>query len=173
MDIVFDIDGTLADASHRVHWIQDQVYWVSKPGTNGIPRPNWEMFLSDELVAKDTPIKETWVLLASMIPGWNRIIFITGRPDRQRELTWKWLTEPEHSEDPRAMPATWIRRHPERLYMRKTGDHRPSDIVKAELLKQARADGFNPTMAFEDRIADTAMWRREGLRCFQVAEGAY
>lgn len=172
MDIIFDIDGTLADASHRLHLIKDMAHWVSVDGQP--PKPDWETFLSDEMVAKDSPIPQTWeTLLALLCVPDNRILFITGRPDSQRETTLAWLMDDacdlrqdfcDHMHWEETVPV---------LYMRKTGDHRPSYIVKEELLQRARKDGYTPQLVFEDRKDDTEMWRRNGLLCCQVAEGNY
>ena len=35
------------------------------------------------------------------------------------------------------------------------------------------ADGFNPTMAFDDRQQVVDMWRERGLTVAQVAEGDF
>lgn len=162
LDVIFDIDGTLADATHRLHWIKDMAFWTN--GSDGKPpRPNWDMFLSDELVAKDGYIPETWAIMSALVEAGARITFITGRPESQRDTTFQWLKGRER----------YLDLNYSRLYMRKTGDRRPSHEVKRDLLNQARKDGFKPTMVFEDRVDDTAMWRSEGLRCFQVAEGNY
>jgi hypothetical protein len=59
------------------------------------------------------------------------------------------------------------------IFMRLIGDRRPSHVVKREGLLQARAEGFDPKLVFEDRKDDADMWRAEGLLCCQVAEGDY
>lgn len=59
------------------------------------------------------------------------------------------------------------------LYMRKAQDRRPSHVIKGELLEQAREEGYDPQLVFEDRKDDTAMWRAKGILCCQVAEGNY
>lgn len=172
MDVIFDIDGTLANAEHRLHHIKDPAYWRGVP-----PRPDWDTFLSDELVALDTAIPQTWKLLEYIIESFdNRVLFITGRKESSRKMTTSWLLD---QDCPIRFPAAsriqllgWPNPVPT-LYMRKNGDRRPSSTVKRELLNQARADGYNPTLVFEDRADDTAMWRSEGLLCCQVAEGNY
>ena len=176
MDIVFDIDGTLAIAKHRLHHI------ISDP--NAIYeqpfKKDWDMFLSDELVAKDEPIEQTWALLLSLMHQGHRVIFITGRPEAQREVTYNWLYDKELSCPVRLncgyywqILARGGKIEGPVIYMRKNGDRRLSHIVKGELLEQARQDGFDPKLAFEDRIEDTKMWREKGLMCCQVAEGNY
>ena len=176
MDIIFDIDGTLADAKHRVHLINDPANWVVVNGKP--PRPDWGGFLDNEMVAQDIPIPQTWAIMRSLLINHARICFITGRPDSQRDMTWSWLTEMScpirYALSGYLNSYDYGRDQPKhRLLMRTSGDHRPSDVVKGELLQEARSLGYVPTMAFEDRIQDTAMWRREGLLYLQVAEGNY
>lgn len=176
IDCVFDIDGTLADAKHRLHHIiPDPNVVYEKPF-----KKDWDNFLSDELVAKDAPIKQTWELLYSLLRQHHRVIFITGRPEAQREVTYNWLYD-DHLQCPIRSFAAHHWRYMQKsggitgpvLYMRKNGDRRLSHIVKGELLEKARMDGFDPKLAFEDRIEDTKMWREKGLLCCQVAEGNY
>ena len=141
-------------------------------------KKDWDSFLSDDLVAQDAPIEQTWELLYSLLRQHHRVIFITGRPEAQREVTYNWLNT---STCPVRLYAWhhWEERsrsggiHGPIIYMRKNGDRRLSHIVKGELLERARMDGFDPKIAFEDRIEDTKMWREKGLLCCQVAEGNY
>jgi len=175
MDIVFDIDGTLANASHRLHHITpDPNIAYEQPF-----RKDWDAFLSDDAVAKDAPIEQTWRLLEAMLYEGHRVIFITGRPEAQREVTYNWLMTQYCPVRVYAWHY-WMKQTSYQgkvvgpiIYMRKDGDRRPSHIVKGELLEQARMDGFDPKLAFEDRKDDTAMWRAKGLLCCQVAEGNY
>lgn len=172
MDVIFDIDGTLANAEHRLHHIvPDPNRLYEEPF-----KKDWDAFLSDEAVAKDAPIPQTWRILSALLfDAHATILFITGRPESQRQVTHDWLyrEDCEH----RCLPRDYWRRCPASrrpvLYMRKYGDRRPSHIVKEELLHRAIADGFKPQMVFEDRKDDTAMWRRNGLLCLQVADGDY
>lgn len=174
MDVIFDIDGTLANAEHRLHFIKDMSYW--KPG--GVTRdlkPDWDSFLADEQVAKDAPIGPIWRMLDlitcntfQLKPGHERVIFVTGRKEDTRDMTREWLNRyaNSHTTKPWAVEAA-------PLYMRSNGDRRPSHEVKRDLLKQVREDGYDPRLCFEDRKDDTAMWRSEGILCCQVAEGNY
>lgn len=168
MDIIFDIDGTLADATHRLHFIKDLNYWITPRGNSLAPRkPDWDSFLSDEQVSKDSPIPQTWTLLNSFWGGRNNILFATSRNEKTRDMTVQWLLRHitwQH--------ATYVSISGY-LYMRSENDHRPSDQVKRDLLQRIRSLGYDPTLVFEDRKEDTAMWRSEGLLCCQVAEGNY
>lgn len=175
MDVVFDIDGTLANASHRLHHVVKDPNRVYESPF----RKDWDSFLSDELVAKDAPIEPTWEILTSLLATGNRVIFITGRPEDQRQITYDWLYT-QHCSVRALAHFHWRQRQKSGgsggspiIYMRKSGDRRLSHIVKGELLESARMDGFKPKIVFEDRIEDTKMWREKGLICCQVAEGNY
>jgi hypothetical protein len=146
MDIIVDIDGTLADCTHRLRHIQKQ------------PK-DWDAFFAD--CGKDAPINTVINIVEALGLASNTIIFCSGRPERCRADTEQWL---------RTM-LNYVAPTP--LYMRPDGDRRDDQIVKRELLARIRADGFNPVLAIDDRSRVVAMWRAEGLICAQVAEGDF
>jgi hypothetical protein len=162
LDIVFDIDGTLADATHRLPHI-----------TNPEQPKNWEAFFAG--VVDDKPIPEAWAILNALVDNHHNILFITGRPERLREQTYAWLTDMNCQH--RTLSAWYWSECPSSrkpvLYMRGNGDRRPSAEVKRDLLARARMDNFDPKVVFEDRAADAQMWRNEGLLCCQVNEGNF
>ena len=140
---VFDIDGTLADLSHRLHHIE------KKP-------KNWDAFFAKS--ADDKAIAHICDLarhLSKVAP----VVFVSGRSDRVRRDTEDWLEREVGLRGP--------------LYMRKGRDRRPDYIVKAELLDLLQADGYRPIMAFDDRDQVVKMWRAKGVPCAQVAEGNF
>jgi phosphoglycolate phosphatase-like HAD superfamily hydrolase len=143
---IFDIDGTLADCSHRLPHIQKQ------------PK-DWRAFFA--AVADDAPIQHVIDLAMDLASGGAEIVYVSGRSDECREETVRWL-ERVGAPDPFG-----------RLYMRKEGDHRDDDIVKAEILVALRSDGLEPVMAFDDRNRVVAQWRRNGVPCAQVAYGDF
>lgn len=162
MDVIFDIDGTLANAAHRLHFIEGET-------------KDWETFLSDEQIAHDAPIEQTWEVLTSLVAQGHQILFATGRHERQRVTTYDWLKEPLC---PIRRPSQLLwkegRAPMPLLFMRHTDKPRiPSAEMKKILLEEIRGYGFDPVMAFEDRATDTAAWRENGLLCCQVAEGNY
>ncbi len=158
MDVIFDIDGTLASANHRLHLIENH------------GAKDWEKFLSPEMVDQDTPIPQTWLLMRLLMEDLHRIIFITGRRESIRTVTRSWLHRSAH-ELYGSEFAYDICEHP--LYMRMESDLRDSHVVKEISLKQAMRAGYNPELCFEDRTSDTEMWRRNGIRTCQVAEGRF
>lgn len=142
---IFDIDGTLADCSHRLHHIQKQ------------PK-DWDAFFAEcYLDAPHTHIIDLACHLRNA--GGALIVYVSGRSDQCRYQTQEWL-------DRHGLPSG-------PLYMRKAGDHRDDDIIKIELLAELRADGFEPVMAFDDRDRVVAAWRAAGIPCAQVAEGDF
>ena len=144
MDIIFDIDGTLADISHRRHYVE------TKP-------TDWTAFQA--LAHLDSVIEPIAELARTLAADGHHIILCTGRSSLERPVTEKWLGQ--HS-----IPY-------DELYMRADGDRRPDDVVKAQFLVQMREDGFSPQLAFEDRSRVVAMWRSHGIICAQVAEGDF
>lgn len=140
---IFDIDGTLADNSHRTHHLQKQ------------PK-DWDAYHKE--VRDDKPHRHVVQVARCLRIAGLTIVFCTGRHSGQREVTVKWLWE----------HGLWGE-----VYMRNEGDHRPDHIVKRELLDQIRADGFEPVMVFDDRNSVVKMWREAGIPCAQVAEGDF
>ena len=56
--------------------------------------------------------------------------------------------------------------------MRQDGDFRRDDIVKQEILDKY-IDKDRVLFVLDDRDQVVDMWRRNGLTCFQVAEGDF
>jgi len=144
MDVIFDIDGTLANLEHRRNFI------ASKP-------KNYKAFYAG--MSYDLPIQPVIDVLKRLRKSGCRIILCSGRPDNYRVLTEEWCL----AHDIEA----------EGLYMRRANDFRGDDIIKQELLDQIMADGFDPQIVFDDRSRVVAMWRKNGLICAQVDEGNF
>jgi phosphoglycolate phosphatase-like HAD superfamily hydrolase len=141
---LFDLDGTLADCSHRLHHIKNS------------PK-DWRAFF--KACIDDAPIKHMVDLAQQLEQSGVSIVYVSGRSDEVRHETLEWLS---------------LYRLPDgALYMRKAGDFRADDVVKLELLQQIRADGWRPIMAFDDRDRVVKMWRANGVPCAQVAEGDF
>lgn len=136
---VFDLDGTLADCSHRVHLVE---------------AGDWDAFFA--ACVDDLPIRKVIGVLDALVLAGHRVEIWSGRSDAVRAETEAWLK------------LYCIR--PDRLTcMRTAGDKRPDDEVKLEFLRGTDA----PDIIFDDRKRVVDMWRREGLVCFQVAEGDF
>ena len=140
---VFDIDGTLADGSHRVHHI--------------LTRPkDWDAYFSkledDDLIVH---VAEVCKAVAEVYD----VVYVTGRPEEHREPTRRWMRRHHLPPGP--------------LYMRPEGDRRDDDVVKIEILGRLRDDGYQVMMIFDDRSRCVKAWRRAGVPCAQVEEGEF
>ena len=143
-DVVFDIDGTLANITHRLHYIK------TKP-------KNWKAFQNK--VSEDAPILPTIHLLGLLDNAGCRIVLASGRNEEARADTEAWLEQ--HG-------VIY-----ERLYMRSLNDYRDDSIIKKEILDEMRQDGYDPYMVFDDRKRVVDMWRENGIQTYQVAEGDF
>lgn len=158
-----DIDGTIADLAHR------RVYVASKP-------KNWPAF--EKNMHLDAPIPHVIDAVRRMhAAGWT-VVMCTGRGAQNKDVTEQWLkdndvpyhaiyTRPLYEIDPETGSPKLTKKN------KAQRDYRRDDIVKAELLAQARADGYDPDVVFDDRDQVVAMWRVEGVPCVQVAEGNF
>lgn len=150
MFVVFDMDGTLSDLSHRLHHIQGR----SK---------DWRRFFAES--GGDAPIEAGLKMLRILAESdaVDRLEIWTGR-SREAEL----------------QTLEWLRAHTDldvdqlTVRMRPEGDRRRDTALKKGWLDDLRASGeLLPDLVFEDRAAVVAMWRAEGIACFQVAEGDF
>jgi predicted kinase len=139
--VIFDIDGTLADLTHRLHHIQNGSH-------------NWDAFfaecVNDSIIE---PIRDLARLVDNLA---HKIILVSGRSDRVRVETEEWLVRhsvPYHE-----------------LHMRKDGDFRQDFIIKSEILDQLLAEGNEIAFVVDDRPSVVAMWRDRGLTCLQCRD---
>lgn len=108
-------------------------------------------------VSTDSLDFEVFDILEGLYKIGYEIVIVSGRDGICREETHKWLKD--HLE------CKGIKFY---HYQRATGDKRPDDIVKEELLHQIIDAGFCPKMVFDDRPRVTRRWRALGLKVFQV-----
>lgn len=141
---IVDVDGTIADASRRRVWLQTK------------PR-NWNAFFAD--IENDPVIWPVVDILQALYATDNILILASGRGEEYKEATNRWLSKNRIGYLFSAQ------------YFRKTGDYRDDTVVKTELLEEMREDGFNPTIAFDDRKKVCQMWIEQGLFVFDVSQG--
>lgn len=140
--VIFDLDGTLADITHRLHLV-----------TNGNRR--WNEFFA--MCINDIPI-ESIVGLYDMVGTYSPkigIIIVSGRSDEVRKETEAWLEASEI--------------YYEKLIMRPAGDYTPDHILKEQILDRLLAEGHEILFTVDDRQRVVDMWRRRGITCLQVA----
>jgi len=105
MIAIIDIDGVIADCTHRLH------YLATDP-------KDWDAFF--DAMVNDTPIPNMRDFVRA-IAGSYRIVYLTGRPTSHFKQTVAWLSD-------YGFPYG-------ELIMRETGDHRPDYEVKKELFE--------------------------------------
>lgn len=148
MTYIFDIDGTIADASHRLHHIEGDI-------------KNWDAFFSE--CDKDRKIDNIVNVLNTLTLHQYPVYFITGRNESIRDKTEFWIRQ------------NTLVRHPI-IYMRKDNDHRQDIEVKPELMQQLIKDYQaikEQVVIFEDRTSVVKKWRELGFTCLQVCDGDY
>lgn len=156
--VIFDIDGTLADLTHRRGFV-----------TGG--NKDWKSFF--ESMSADTPTEVAF--LADLVGAAKffddryagespfAIFICSGRPEEYREVTETWLTE--------HVPGLF--HNAEALLMRPTGDYRPDTEIKREMLAGIRGQGFEPRIVVDDRPTVIQMWKDEGLTVLEVDSGEW
>ncbi|OWK41998.1 AAA family ATPase [Fimbriiglobus ruber] len=139
--VIFDIDGTLADATHRLHHVTKE------------PK-NYDAFFA---AVGDDPVIEPIRELAQVLARQDyKIILVSGRSDKVREQTLDWLGRHE-------VPC-------DELHMRREGDYRQDFTIKSEILDELLADGNEIAFVVDDRPSVVAMWRERGLTCLQCRD---
>lgn len=130
--MVFDIDGVVADVSHRLHFVQ------SRP-------KQWDNFF--RAAAEDPPLQEGLNLVAELT-GECDLMWLTGRPERNRALTESWLAAHSLPTGP--------------LLMRADRDHRPARAAKRDHLLRLRRSR-TIAVVVDDDPAVVAMLEDEGI----------
>lgn len=142
--VIFDLDGTLADVTHRVPLAEAK---------------KWDEF--NAACVRDTP-RNAERRLATMVylhaPN-HRIAICTGRSEAVRKETEEWFVK-------NGIPY-------DELFMRPIDDHRPDIVLKKEMAFTVMTRGEGIIFVVEDRDKVVAMWRELGITCFQCQAGAY
>lgn len=163
MTYIFDIDGTLSNCSHRLHYVLPPEGTRAEITDHGIEfdwdGPDWDSFYKECI--NDTPVLPVVKLAQSLISAGHDILFITGRPERCRKETWEWLE------------TQGLTKHKPLLYMCADDDHRQDCVYKKEVYEKEIVSHYTIDGVFEDRTQCVNMWRNLGLICYQVADGNY
>ena len=140
--LVVDCDGTICNVEHRRGLL-----------------PDWNAFF--EAMDDDTPVEAVADIVATYKASPNiQIVLCTGRPEKYRERTAKWM-------DKHAIPF-------DLLFMRKDGDYRADYIIKREMLVEMQRREFDILFVIDDRTSVVERcWREAGLVCLQAAKGDF
>ena len=160
--IICDIDGTIANVQHRLHYIKNADGTKKKHKDT-----DWNSF--HKACVDDEPYKDVIEILQSLVLGMGNgcnvcgavereFYFFSGRNEAVRSETIEWLK--------RHVPITedW---HWE-LYMRSEGDRRPDTTVKYEMMYELKIMPEDVLCILDDRQSVVDMWRANGFRVMQV-----
>ena len=177
MNVVFDLDGTLADITHRLHHIEP-------------PNKNWPAFF--RACGDDAPIPAICGVYNALVTEkskhgntCNDIEIWSGRSSEVWDETVGWfenwlgftgfVNEPTIVEDLSCMRAVF--RHAcgatVRFQMRLQGHYQNDGELKRAWMQEAKARSFPIDLAFDDRDRVVQAWRDEGVKCCQVAPGDF
>jgi len=152
--IICDIDGTIADVRHRLHYIQN-------PDGTKKAKPDWAAFHA--ACVDDPPFEDVIEVVDALSAGScgcgstsKDLHFLSGRNEVAREITRKWLEK-----------RSWGWRD-QPLHMRKANDRRPDHIIKLEMVRELGLTPDKVLCIFDDRQSVVDMWRENGYRCLQV-----
>lgn len=138
--IIVDIDGTLALINGRNPFDDSKVH---------TDLPNLQVI---DLVG----VKKSEYLLSNK---GGQIIIVSGRMDKCKDQTIKWLQDNHIPFD--------------QIHMRKTNDFRSDSIVKEEIYNEFIKDKYFVDFVLDDRDSVVQTWRSLGLLCLQVYYGNF
>ena len=148
--VIVDLDGTLCLNEHRQHFLEET------------PK-NWDGFFKAASRDKVNPAIKR--IIDDLTITGVRVVFMTGRSDKYRALTERWLTRNAGVNGTQSP------------YMRDKDDFRSDTVVKPELLakfmKNADVKPEQILFMLEDRGSMVKKWRELGYVCLQVAEGDF
>lgn len=170
--VIVDVDGTLADCSHRRRQVPKNCQKCKGSGKiegmRGLPcekclgkghvtGTDWKFFYTPDLILKDPPFPVVVEWVQNLYDHYT-VLIVSGRgADIAAEGTVNWLAKhqvPYHH-----------------IFMRQGGDHRDDVEVKQDILNMLPKDQIAFTIDDRNRVCD--MWRKNGLTCYQVAEGDF
>ena len=135
--VICDIDGTVANNDHRQHLLKGF--------------KTWDLFFN--ALDKDTPILEVIEYVLKLYSNGKKIVFITGRPERFRKPTLRWLSRYFDFEL--------------NVFMRENNDIRHKKLVKKDIF----TNNFNSEqiyIAIENDLELIDLWKSLGLQVKEI-----
>jgi len=137
--VIFDLDGTLANINHRLHFIEKK-------------RKDWDGF--SKACPADLP-KEGVIQTAKALHQLGHPLWVlSGRSRLVEKETIIWLKKYHISYD--------------QLIMRPINNFTPDYALKREWISAYNLKP-RTLCVYDDRQSVVDMWRKEGFECFQVA----
>ena len=142
--IIVDLDGTIANVSHRVHHLKKEV-------------PDKGAF--NDAMGEDGVNQWCLEIVNAMRNQGYKIILVTGRRKKYHDKTVNWLREKGVIYD--------------QLYMRLEGEKLPDAPMKKKIYREYIEKEIDILFILEDRLSVVEMWREIGLVCLQCDVGNF
>lgn len=143
--VICDLDGTLADCSHRLRYARG-------------PEKDWSKFfagIEDDSLREDVAQQ----VLDTLTKNNAKLIFVSARPETYEDDTMRWL---------------FYKGFPEGSYsaliMRNSNDKRDDTEVKSDIYDKYLKN-LDIVSIFDDRPKVIRMWREKGLDVVDVGNG--
>lgn len=164
--IVCDIDGTLADISHRLRHVKhpsDCGLCALSPTSECGFKKDWNSFF--DAVYEDAVRWDVVEKLLNALKEGDSFVLVSGRPERCRKDTERWLIDKIYT-DPRwggnDMHAT--------LIMRQNHDKRLDSEVKKDIYEKYLKH-YGVSLVIDDRPRVIEVWKALGLNVLDVGNG--
>ncbi|HCR35808.1 TPA: hypothetical protein DIU22_02080 [Candidatus Woesebacteria bacterium] len=151
--VICDLDGTLADITHRLHFVK-------------VPdgqKKNWNAFF--ENVYYDAVRWDIVKLLKEYVSQGHPFVLVSGRPERCRADTEKWLFEQIYDN----LEWQGLDKHIT-LIMRQNHDKRDDDILKTDIYNKYLKH-YPIEVVIDDRPRVLRAWAMLKLRTIDVGPG--
>ena len=151
--VIFDLDGTLMNIEHRMHFIKET------------PKDYHAFY---KACSGDTPIPQVVTMFKLLQPTHDVRIWSCrsdiALAETVSSLRYHGIFDLYFNQQSK----------PNCLRLKPDSDHRKDDVVKVEWLSQLPDDErARLYCTFEDRARVAEMWRNAGVMCFQVAKGDF
>jgi hypothetical protein len=134
---IVDLDGTLADLTHRLHLVRQ-------------PKPDWDLFY--QLAGEDSVNEWCRILINAMRSFGYPVLLVSARPASITKMTQDWL-EKHYVE------------YDDLILLRGEKDYTKDDDLKMAWLKEFGKEKI--LFVVDDRRRVVDMWRQAGLVCLQ------
>ena len=137
--VIFDLDGTLANIDHRLHFINQKT-------------KDWSGF--SKACTADLPKKAVIQTAKALYQFGHPLWILSGRSALVEKETIAWLKQYD-------IPYN-------KLLMRPINNFTPDYVLKYEWISAYNLKS-RTLCVYDDRQSVVDMWREEGFECFQVA----
>lgn len=162
--IIIDLDGTMANCDHRLHFIRPETpYTIEEYDAGSVrvyekkPKPDWKAFF--EGIEKDSVNEWCRELALAFHHQGFKIVYASGRPEDYREATENWLKKNKLDLGP--------------LFMRAKGDYRQDYFAKETILDFCIEPNYKPILFIDDRQQVIDLWRKRGYTALQCQPGKF